>query len=142
MRIALLFMTIVILLSCSDGVKGFKEPEDLIPRDTMVMILKDLTLIEAHVQNKFNSVDQYRETMLLSGNNIIEKYSVTRSRLDRSMDYYGSRQEVLAGIYSEILDSLNREATIYSPERSVKNDSVSGVGTAAGRPPVLGRPGL
>ena len=131
-----LFLTTV-LLSCSDGIKGFKQPEDLIPRDTMVMLLKDLTLIEAHVQNKYNSVDKYRETMLLSGNEILKNYNISRDRLDRSMDYYGSRQEILAGIYSEILDSLNREATVYSPERTVSNDTLSEVVGS----PILGRPG-
>lgn len=137
MRNTLFLFITAILMSCSDGIKGFKEPDDLIPRDTMVLLLKDLTLIEAHVQNKYNGVDQYRETMLLSGNEILKNYNIPRDRLNRSMDYYGSHQEILAGIYSEILDSLNREATVYSPERSAGDDTLSKVVGS----PFLGRPG-
>jgi hypothetical protein len=121
---------------------GFQKPNDLIPRDTMVMLLKDLTLIESHIQNRYNSVDQYQETMILSGDAVLKKYSISRSRLDKSMDYYGSHQEVLNGIYSEILDSLNRDASMYNPELLMKQDSASSVVGSPGNKPVFPRPGL
>ena len=89
MRIALFFTLLIFLYSCSEGLNGWKKPDDLIPRDTMVMVLKDLSLIEAHIQNKYNSVDQYHKTMILSGNEVLKQYHISRNRLERSMDYYG-----------------------------------------------------
>lgn len=97
-------------------------PDDLIPRDTMVMVLKDLTLIESHIQNKYQHVAIFKETMKLSGKQILDKYHLKHDRFEKSMDYYGSRQQEMTSIYTEILDSLNKEASLLLKD-GVKIDS-------------------
>lgn len=54
--------------------------------------------------------------MQLSGNRILKKYHISDSRFERSIDYYGSRQEQMQSIYTEILDSLNKDASVYSKD--------------------------
>lgn len=137
----LIFCASQFLLSCSNGMDGVSKPSDLIPRDTMVMVLKDLTVIESHIQNKITSVTHYKRTMEMSGDEVLRNYHLTMKRLERSMDYYGSRQELMSGIYSEILDSLNRDATIYSIEKFQQQDTLrKGAFKRIRTAPVAGRP--
>lgn len=138
----LILLSILALFSCSESFSGYPEPKDIIPRDTMVILLKDLTMIEAHVQNKLNSVDQYQRTMILSGNDVLKKYGVSRDRLDRSMDYYGSHQEILSGIYTEILDSLNLEASMFDPAQMTNKDSAALPVNRTIKAPLSARPRL
>lgn len=100
----------MLLGACSDGLSGISKPNDLIPRDTMVLILKDMSLLESHVQTKYVHVSRFQETMKRSGKKLLDSYGVSHDRFNRSMDYYGSRQEQMQSIYTEILDSLNSES--------------------------------
>lgn len=108
-----LFLSIIIAFSsCSDPMDGAKKPKNLIPRDTMVMVLKDMTLMESHIQTKYTHVSHFQETMKKSGKLILEQYQISHTRYEESMNYYGSRQDEMESIYTEILDSLNRLSTI------------------------------
>lgn len=109
--------------ACSDGMSGISKPNDLIPRDTMVMILKDMSLLESHIQAKYIHVSRFQETMKRSGKKLLDGYHVSHDRFNRSMDYYGSRQEEMQSIYTEILDSLNSEAIIVG--KDIKMDTNS-----------------
>jgi hypothetical protein len=104
----LLFVLIYLLASCRDEVKGFNLSDNLIPRDTMVMLIKDMSLLESHVQMKYIQVNRYHKTMKKSGDLILKKYQISPERYESSMNYYGSHQEEMQSIYSQVLDSLNR----------------------------------
>lgn len=112
MKLGLLLFSLSILFSCTNKMEHKPAPADLIARDTMVMLLKDLSLIEAHIQNEYLHVSKFQKTMIMSGDKVLEKYHVSRDRLNASMDYYGARQTEMQSIYTEILDSLNKEVTI------------------------------
>lgn len=109
-KLVICFTLFFLVAACSDGMSGISKPNDLIPRDTMVMILKDMSLLESHIQAKYIHVSRFQETMKRSGKKLLDAYGVSHDRFDRSMDYYGSRQEEMQSIYTEILDSLNSEA--------------------------------
>lgn len=104
----LLFVLICLLASCRDEVKGFDSTDNLVPRDTMVMLIKDMSLLESHVQMKYIQVNRYHKTMKKSGDIILKKYRVSPERYESSLNYYGSHQEEMQSIYSQVLDSLNR----------------------------------
>lgn len=104
----LLFVLICLLASCRDEVKGFDSTDNLVPRDTMVMLIKDMSLLESHVQMKYIQVNRYHKTMKKSGDIILKKYQVSPERYESSLNYYGSHQEEMQSIYSQVLDSLNR----------------------------------
>jgi hypothetical protein len=104
----LLFVLICLLASCRDEVKGFNSTDNLVPRDTMVMLIKDMSLLESHVQMKYIQVNRYHKTMKKSGDIVLKKYQVSPERYELSLNYYGSHQEEMQSIYSQVLDSLNR----------------------------------
>lgn len=91
----------------------------------MVMVLKEMTLLEAHIQTKYMHVSRFKETMLLSGEKLLKKYRISSQRYEESMAYYGTRQDEMQSIYSEILDSLNQMASMK--ENSIPKDSVFSV---------------
>ncbi len=112
-QLMFLFITVTIF-GCSSEVNRFPQPENLIPKDTMVMVLKDLSILEAHIRNKYPQVTQNYQIMRKSGDLIFKKYHLDTTRFNASLNYYGSRQEEMQAINSQILDSVNREITELS----------------------------
>ena len=97
MKLVIYCSFVFLLAGCTDGLSGISKPSDLIPRDTMVLILKDMSLLESHIQAKYVHVSRFQETMKRSGKKILDNYHVSHDRYMQSM-------------YTEILDSLNSEA--------------------------------
>jgi hypothetical protein len=97
------------LTSCDPRIKRLEKPKQLIPKDTMVMVLKDLMLVEEHVFKRYSSPQEFHITMRKSGDWIMEQYHIDTTRFDAAMDYYGSRQDEMQGIYNQVLDSVNLE---------------------------------
>lgn len=116
MRLISIFVLLLGCFSCTESMNGFQQPKDLVPRDTTVMILKEISLVESYVQNKYSHVAVFRELMKNSGNEILKKFHISRVRFENSIDFYASQQELMRSIYSEVLDSLNVEASKISEE--------------------------
>jgi hypothetical protein len=93
----------------------------------MVMVLKEMTLLEAHIQTKYMHVSRFKETMLLSGKKLLKNYRITSQRYEESMAYYGARQDEMQSIYSEILDSLNQMASMKENTILPKDSAFSGL---------------
>ena len=100
---------LLVLSSCTDGIERIEEPENLIPRDKMVNVLKELVKLEAHVQEKYASVNRFHKVMVNSGDSLLEAFEISLEDFDNSMNYYGSRQDEMQGIYSDALERLSKE---------------------------------
>jgi len=107
-------LVFLILTSCVSELKKTAKPSNLIPKDSIIMVLKDLTILESHVRIKNPAVQQSYKTIKKSSQLIFNKYHIDSSRFTKSMNYYFSRQKEMEGIYSQILDSVNREITELS----------------------------
>jgi hypothetical protein len=116
MKLISIFILLLGCFSCTESMNGFQQPKGLVPRDTTVMILKEISLVESYVQNKYSHVAVFKELMKNSGNEILKKFQVSRVRFENSIDFYASQQELMRSIYSEVLDSLNVEASKISEE--------------------------
>ena len=105
------FAVLIVLVasSCSDGIPRLEEPDNLIPREQMITVLKEMTKLEAHIQIHYVSVDKYNKVMINSGDSLLKSYGISKEVFEESMEYYGSRQKEMQGIYSEVLDELNEE---------------------------------
>jgi len=106
------FSLISILLfftSCSSGLMETEAPENLIPKEKMIEVMKELVKMESHIQAKYPSVAEYNKIMINSSNEIFKKLDVTEKDFEASMDYYGTHQKEMKEIYNEVLDQLNSE---------------------------------
>lgn len=104
------FISLVIVISsCSRSIERIPEPENLIPRDKMVTVLKEMMKLEAHVQANYGQVSMYYKVMERSGDSLLSMYNLDRVSFESAMDYYGSRQDEMKKIYTESLDQMNEE---------------------------------
>lgn len=94
--------------SCAHELETVERPNDLIPKDSMQLILQEMMLIEAHVRLNHKTVDDFYIVMQQSGKEILGKYEVDTSRYERSMDYYTRVQEELIEIYEALQDSVRQ----------------------------------
>lgn len=109
MRKILFIAFVLIVSSCSDGIKRVEEPKNLIPREKMVDIMQELVKLESHIESTYISVARYHKVMVNSGDSLLLSFDVTIEEFDQSMEYYASRQDEMESIYSEALDKLNKE---------------------------------
>lgn len=104
----LLLLLFAGLVACTSRVvEKVDQPDDLIPRDTMVSIFVDLRLLDAVVNfeqrkgsKKINEINYYLH------NSILEKYRITREQFESSFTFYQSDLEVIDGIYADAITQL------------------------------------
>lgn len=113
----------LLLAGCAGSIRQPDPPDDLIGRDSMVTVLKDLVVLESYLQTNYQHVNRYYKVMTASGKICLKKYHITPDRFERSYNYYVSRQPELQGIYAEVLDSLNKEVTEMGLEASKADDT-------------------
>lgn len=120
-------VAIILVSSCQSDNYDLQEPDDLISKDTMVMVLKDLTLMESHLQTKYVQLSNYYKSLKLSGDLITSKYNLTPDRIERSLIFYGSKQEEMQEIYASILDTLTIQSNLTMkqlPENSIQQKGI------------------
>lgn len=97
------------ITSCVNGVKRVDKPANLLEREKLVEVLTEMSKMEAHIQMQYGQVTMYHKSMIKTGDSILKAHNVNLKDYENSMDYYGSRQDEMLGIYNEVLDKLNKE---------------------------------
>lgn len=108
---SLILVCLLSLNSCDSNIKLPKAPSKLIPRDSMVMVMKDMIVLESYVQERYQNINSYYKVMTLSGKECLKKHHISTNRYETSFNHYMTRKTVMIGIYNEILDSLTKEVT-------------------------------
>lgn len=124
MKRAVLLIGLSFLGSCAGDIRLPDPPKDLIGRDSMVIVLRELVVIESVVQNRYQNVHTSHKVMSASGKACLKKYRIAPDRFERSYDYYVTREQELQSIYSEVIDSLNREIGELSVQVPKQDDTV------------------
>jgi hypothetical protein len=99
LQFLILNSTFLILLSCSFS-KVVPPPPGTIGNDTMQLIITDLTLTEAALNNGALN-DTIKKI------NVLTKYNVSIQRFDSSFVYYSHNPTKLKEIYTSVLEKLN-----------------------------------
>lgn len=113
MKKAIWVIAVLIFLvwtGCTESINEKEPPPpDLIPRDTMVSIFVDLSLMDAVLiyDQKTNNRKVYDVKYYLH-NSIMEKYGITRDQFERSFDYYEKDMKTLNGIYADAITRLSK----------------------------------
>jgi hypothetical protein len=104
-----LVVSIFILSSCYneyDESLG-KKPENLIPRDTIVLILADMEITESVLRQQNNyGIDAGDKTEAYY-NMVFTKYHTSKSQFDSSLAYYKGDVEVMNQIYEDVITRLS-----------------------------------
>ena len=98
-----------IFSACSTKMDYPDAPDDLISEEQMVDYLHDLTILEAGIQNRYQSVNRYYKTMIRSGEKYLKSKGLTVDRFERSFDYYATQPEVFQRITTAAMDKMTIE---------------------------------
>ena len=122
--IFLIFMTL--LASCSSNTI-YDEPKDLIPKDSMMMLLKDLYLATA-AKNIKNKRQQKKVSYITL---VYNKYNIDSLRFNTSNLYYTSKIDIYEPMLNEITELLEKEQEFFTKAKKIKdslyNDSLKNI---------------
>jgi hypothetical protein len=82
--------------------KEIKPPADLIGADSMELILTNLTITEAALNNGVAN-DTLKKI------NVLANYNISGPRFDSSFAYYTKNPKKLKEIYAKVLEDLNKK---------------------------------
>ena len=120
----LLFFVASFFLACTSNTI-YKKPKDLIPRDSMVLLIKEM-FIASNAKSIKNIALQRRISYIPL---IFKKYALDSTRFKSSNFYYTSKNDQYKAMLQEVLDELKKEQTKYSlikKERdSIIKDSIA-----------------
>ena len=111
------FFLIICLISCDE--KLIEKPDDLIPEDKMVEVLKDLAIVNAA---KLTNVTVLQDNGVDPMSYIFEKYDIDSLQFVESDNYYASlpRGEY-ERIYKKVESKLVQEVKVIEDAKTVKD---------------------
>ncbi len=118
MRVFLYIIIGLILASCTSNTI-YKKPENLIPKDSMVLLLTDMYIASSAKNQKNKYLRREKNYMFL----VYEKYKIDTTRFDASNTYYTS----MVDEYSEILKSVKSNIdslSVFYKEEEEHQDSI------------------
>ncbi|MES2800773.1 MAG: DUF4296 domain-containing protein [Bacteroidota bacterium] len=117
MKKGLILIALCIVAACESGIYTVPAPKKLLTKDQMVSILTELTIIESSVELNYVQHQDYLKTIKTSGQKLLKRHKISEKDFESNMNYYGSQQEIMQGIYSSVLDSLNLRSGQISNEK-------------------------
>ena len=121
------FLVSIFLVSCTSNTI-FKEPKDLIPRDTMTLLLGDMMIASSakFVPNK----NQQNKVNYMAF--IYDKYKIDSLRFQNSNLYYTSKIDLYQEMITDVKKNLEEKKDFYkkisSRKDSIRRDSIKKVG--------------
>ena len=99
-----IFVFILITQSCNHKQVG---NNDLIPQDTMAMLIADIHIADATLSvimntEKFKNIDEYYASVL-------KKYNIDRARFDTSLSIYSSNSDEFNKVYEDVMLILSQK---------------------------------
>ncbi|MFS4468684.1 DUF4296 domain-containing protein [Maribacter sp. 2210JD10-5] len=105
---------LLFLLAC--GEKLIDTPENLIPKDEMVLILKDMAILNAA---KGINLGKLKEYGIDPTNHVFEKYGIDSAQFVESDRYYASLPEDYEALYIEVETLLEKEKEILDEAKKL-----------------------
>lgn len=113
----------IFLVSCTSNTI-FKEPKDLIPRDSMTLLLQDMMIASS---SKFvKNINNQKKINYMSF--VYDKYKIDSTRFQNSNYYYISKIDLYEEILNDVDTQLKKEKEFYTKKSeardSIKQDSL------------------
>ncbi len=104
------------LCSCTSNTI-FEKPKDLIPRDTMVMLIEEMLIASSATFVK----NVYSEREISYMPIVYEKYKIDSARYNRSNTYYISTIDEYIKLFEQVQDSLNKRTDKFKRLKVLKD---------------------
>lgn len=124
MKNSITYLILIVLLASCRSNTIYDEPIDLIPKDTMVMLLKDL-----YLASSAKSIKNRRQQRKVSYITLVyNKYNIDSLRFNASNLYYTSKIDVYEPMLNEVTELLEKEEVFFKKAKKIKdslfNDSL------------------
>ena len=124
MKKSITYLVLIVLLASCRSNTIYDEPIDLIPKDTMVMLLKDL-----YLASSAKSIKNRRQQRKVSYITLVyNKYNIDSLRFNASNLYYTSKIDVYEPMLNEVTELLEKEEVFFKKAKKIKdslfNDSL------------------
>ncbi len=93
-------------LSCTSGPAAESAPSNLIPRDTFVVVLADVRLLEGAYSTSYERVDTSDYAIASYYQRLFEEHHITKEQYLISYDYYSRHMDDLLSIESDVAARL------------------------------------
>ena len=116
-------LSLLFLVSCTSNTI-FEEPKDLIPRDTMNLLMQDMMIASSakYVKN----INQQKKINYMPF--IYDKYKIDSTRFQKSNLYYTSKIDLYQEIINDVKTQLEEKKEFYgkisSRRDSIRKDSI------------------
>jgi len=117
-RVLIIFV-FSLFVSCT-GNTIYEKPKDLIPKDSMVLLLKDLYLATAAKNIKNINLQRRFSYAPL----VYQKYQIDSLRFHRSSLYYTSKVDFYEPMLKEVLTSLEEDRALFAEQKKVRDSIV------------------
>ncbi|WP_291867957.1 DUF4296 domain-containing protein [Maribacter sp.] len=109
----------VLFFACNEQL--VEKPENLIPKDKMVEILKEMVIVNVA---KNTNITKFQENKIDPTTYVFKKFNVDSLQFVLSDRYYASKPDVYEAIYTEIDTLLKREKKVINDLKKLQ-DSVN-----------------
>lgn len=115
-KILAVILLSTLFLSCTSNTI-YEKPDDLISKDSMVILLRDMYIAVAakNVKNK------NLQRKISYAPFVFEKYGIDSARFQRSNFYYTSKIDLYEPMLNEVLNSLEEDRSEYTAIKKVRD---------------------
>lgn len=117
-KLTVFICTSLVFLSCTSNTI-YEKPKDLIPKDSMILLLKDMYVASSARNIKNKRLQRRFSYMPL----VYAKYKIDSARFQRSNFYYTSKIDEYEPMLAQVMKLLEDERAIFVAYKKVK-DSV------------------
>lgn len=115
----LLMMLLLGLVSCGEGeqVNPAFESKIIIPQDTLILVLKDLHIVDAAAKQNLilnNAINVYKYQEYKA---VLEKYELSKARFDSTINLYTQHGKQLDELYEKVIETLVQEEQMFDPSQ-------------------------
>lgn len=100
-----LAILLITVLACTEETSR-PVPENLIPKDKMILLVVDLQTLESHYQRTYGRPDLYADALDSSSYYVFNNHGVTKDQFEKSLDFYSWSSDTLYSIYEGAFDTL------------------------------------
>jgi len=124
MQKIIILLLLVFFISCTSNTI-FKEPEDLIPQDSMEMLMIDMNIASTAKYSKNKNLEKNINYMSL----VYDKYNIDSVRFEKSNTYYISKIDDYKKMLERVKSRLEEMKEKFVEERtlldSIRKDSIN-----------------
>lgn len=105
-KLVVIALSIMAICACRKKSEPLKIPANVMPPDSMLMVLTDIHLIEgARVGNRIQGNDSLNIKDYY--HHVWDKYHLSKERFRRSFNFYSTHPDEMSELYRQMLDSLS-----------------------------------